>query len=163
MPLREAFEAVREWASIYVLHRDIAYGRIADVQKTPDGFRVANKDGTATLCVVKPDLRGMDAGKLAQANENSTILFTLSNGSNITEVCNRWNVLSGIKGLLVVFTNPISTTDDKWLLKPHLHDKVCDRASLLRGLNAMAELVEPITEDALAMSAQAGMPDRGRG
>lgn len=69
---------------------------------------------------------------------------------NILAVYKAWEPLSKNSSLLVVFANPFSATEDKWILKPFLHNKVCDLNSLLQGLKAMSELVEPVSEGALA-------------
>lgn len=141
----EAFEGLKQWALLYVKHRDITVKKIAGIRDADYGFVIANNDGTATSCVVQPSFKAIStyAGK-------SVLIVTLSNGDNIKAVYGMWDALAANPGLLIVFTNPFSAHEEKWVLKPHLHNKVCDRASLLQGLKAMAELVEPIDEEAFA-------------
>lgn len=81
----------------------------------------------------------------------SALIVTLSNEENIESVYRMWDALAADENLIVIFANPFSALEEKWLLKPCLHDRVCDRSSLLQGLKAMAELVEPIDAETFAI------------
>ena len=78
-------------------------------------------------------------------------MITLSNDVNIQAVYNVWDRLAANMDLVIIFVNPFSATEEKWVLKPYLHNKVCDRSSLLQGLRAMAELVEPANEETMML------------
>ena len=144
-----SFEFIKEWTVRYVRHRDIAARKISGIRGTEYGFQVINKDGTLIECVVQLALKKI-SGQFIAATKNALVI-TLSNSENVQAVNRMWDALAANSGLLVVFANPFSALEDKWVLKPHLHNKVCDRNSLLQGLRAMSELVEPIDEETLTM------------
>lgn len=146
----EAFECLKEWALTYIKHRDMAARKIAKIKNSDSGFVVVNNDGTSLSCIVKPSLKSLDSVAAAAEQKKPIIVFALSNEENTLAVYKAWEPLSKNNGLIIVFANPFSATEDKWVLKPFLHNKVCDRNSLLQGLKAMSELVEPVDEESLA-------------
>ncbi|MBI2176644.1 hypothetical protein HYU40_04865 [Candidatus Woesearchaeota archaeon] len=146
----EAFGGLKEWALRYVKHRDISVKKITAVKDTDYGFRVANSDGTSTDCIIQPSLKGLSS-RFVSAAVGNTLVVTLSNDENIRAVYSMWDALAANQGLLIVFVSPFSGQEDKWVLRPYLHNKVCDRSSLLQGLRAMAELVEPVDAETLAV------------
>ena len=147
-----AFDALKQWALLYVKHRDITAKKIAGIKDTGYGFLIANNDGTTTSCIVAVSFKGVGTEFIsAAAADKSILVVTLSNEENIQSVYRMWDTLAASQNLLIIFANPFSSLEDKWMLMPHLHNRVCDRSSLLQGLKAMAELVEPITEEAMAL------------
>ncbi len=154
MTLVEAFDSLKQWALLYVKHRDINVKKIVDIKDTDYGFLVANNDGTSTSCIIQVLLKDLSSGFVsakAAAEGKNTLVVTLSNEDNIRAVYGMWDTLAANQGLLIIFVNPFSSQEEKWVLKPFLHNKVCDRASLLQGLKAMAELVEPIDAETMAI------------
>jgi hypothetical protein len=147
---REAFDYLKNWAVIYIRHRDIALKKIAAIKDSADGFTVENSDGSRVQCLVSPTLK--DVGR--QALGANPIIFTLSNQSNVQEIYKAWNSLAQNRNLLIILANPFSKLEEKWVLKPYLHNQVCDSSSLLLGLKAMAELVEPLDEQGLILNAR---------
>ena len=148
MAQSEAFSYIKEWAVIYVRHRDLATKKIAEIKDATFGFVIVNNDRTSINCVVQPSMGGFNSNS-GEIQDNSLIV-TLNNELNLQAVYKAWGKLSAKKDLVILFINPFSVPEQKWVLKPHLHDLVCDRKSLLQGMRTMAELVEPIDEEAIA-------------
>lgn len=150
-----AFEGLKQWALLYVRHRDIPVRKISEVRDADYGFIIANSDGTLTSCVIQPLFKGIGNEFISAAAAGKSILIvTLSNEENIKAVYSMWDALAASQCLLIIFVNPFSAQEEKWVLKPFLHDRVCDRSSLLQGLKAMAELVEPVDAETMAVLAQ---------
>ncbi len=150
----EAFDGLKQWALRYVRHRDINVKKIVDIKDTDYGFLVVNNNGTSASCVIWVSLGDINKDVIqatAAADKKSVLIVTLSNEDNIRAVYGMWDTLAANQGLLIIFVNPFSSQEEKWVLKPFLHNKVCDRASLLQGLKAMAELVEPIDAETMAI------------
>ena len=148
MALTEALNYLKEWAAIYVRHRDSATKKIAEIKNAGFGFAIVNNDGTPTNCIVQPSLEGFNPD--AEEIQDNALIVTLNNDKNIQAVYKVWGKLAAKKALMILFVNPFSGIEEKWVLKPHLHNLVCDRNSLLQGLRSMAELVEPIDEETMA-------------
>lgn len=152
-----AFEGLKQWALLYVRHRDLPLRRISGIKDAGYGFVIANSDGTLTSCVIQPLFKDVHRDFIkaaASADKKSVLIVTLSNEENIKAVYSMWDALAASQCLLIIFVNPFSAQEEKWVLKPFLHDRVCDRASLLQGLKAMAELVEPVDAETMAVLAQ---------
>ncbi|MBI2656251.1 hypothetical protein HYX03_00750, partial [Candidatus Woesearchaeota archaeon] len=60
-----------------------------------------------------------------------------------------WHRLISFKFLNIIFVNPFSETDKKWIVFPYTHQRVCDENYLENGLKSMFEMVEPIEEEQL--------------
>ena len=150
----EAFDGLKQWALRYVRHRDIPVKKIAEIKDAEYGFVVANIDGTSTSCIVQVVFKDLNTGSVsasAAAAGKNILVITLSNEENVQAVYRMWDKIATSHNLLIIFVNPLSASEEKWVLKPHLHNKVCDRSSLLQGLKAMAELVEPIDAETFAI------------
>lgn len=59
-------------------------------------------------------------------------LVCLNLKENIESVHNNWNILSKIENLYIIFVEP--NKNEKWILKPHLHNKISDDETLKEGL-----------------------------
>ena len=60
-----------------------------------------------------------------------------------------WKRLIDFKFLNIIFVNPFSGFDKKWIVFPYTHHRVCDESSLELGLKSMFDMVEPIEEKEL--------------
>jgi hypothetical protein len=133
----KAVQALKEWAEGYARNRSM--GAEISLQDKGNTLEIKQKDGIETY-VISPDL---DA---KAAKENSTIV-TLNNPENIGIMAKSWDAFIKVKGLKVIFVSPFSTQEDRWIILPAIHNRICDRKSLKLGFTAMAELVDPITEE----------------
>ncbi len=138
---------LKDWAITYLKHMDIQ-GNFSKISEEPNGFLIINKDGSSSFCLVLISL-----SKNKEAIGKATYVVTLSNKSNISFASLAWDSLAANPKLVLVFANPFSSTEQKWLVKPYIHARVSERKHLLKGLKAMSELVEPIEEAAFAAKA----------
>lgn len=136
-----------EWLKGYVKHRDIVAQAIKNIKETDDGFYVERTD-TDQIYFVKLDLDEVTdfKGMLSHPGKN-VFLVTLNNESNIKKVVKVWNILEPLANLKIIFINPLSKSDNKWLLSPHVHASICDPASLKNGLLSLGQNVGYITKE----------------
>ena len=73
-------------------------------------------------------------------------IVTLNSKENFDMIIKNWHKLISFKFLNIIFANPFSALDKKWVIFPYTHHKICDESSLENGLRAMFEMVEPIEE-----------------
>ena len=132
-----------EWAIRFLENRDVVRKNILSVKKKSDGFDfiINYKDATKYFIVNK--ILEIDLLKTLKKDDNVGI-FTLNNKENIGFIVNRWGEFSEMKFLSVYFINPFSNLDKVWILRPYIHDKICDKSSLELGLKSMSEMVELI-------------------
>ncbi|MBN2454694.1 hypothetical protein JXB11_04060 [Candidatus Woesearchaeota archaeon] len=138
----EPNELLKEWAVRYVKNRDLYSGEILGVEDTKTGFIVEYKKGKEEYLIA---LRIEGAGL-----KDGLTLVTLNNSDNINTIAKKWENLSRIKGLKIILANPFSSQEERWIIKPEVHAKVCYNKSVKAAMRSMAELVEPITEKEIA-------------
>lgn len=83
-------------------------------------------------------------------NEDYIGFITLNNMANIKFVVSNWDKLIKFKFLSIYFINPFSTSDKVWIIRPYIHDRICDKASLELGLRSMAEMVNTINVEEIS-------------
>lgn len=72
-----------------------------------------------------------------------SVLVFYNNMKNLKNVFKSWDKLCENKNLSIMFINPDSTTDKKWIIKPYIHNRITEPSSLKKGLEAMYNTVEP--------------------
>ncbi|MFH1398631.1 MAG: hypothetical protein ABIG95_00795 [Candidatus Woesearchaeota archaeon] len=127
-----------EWASIYIKHRDLVLRRIKDIQVKPDQLIVAYKDDTVEIVLADPSMQN------CQPVKEKTTFITINTKPNLAILFQNWKTYSQIKELTIIFINPNSELDTKWIIRPYIHSRICDEASLKTGLKAMFETVEAL-------------------
>lgn len=138
MTLKEV--SILEWAEHYVRHCDMISGRIDKIEKQQNKLIVSNKDGSVEQILPCPDL---DLVEIAGIKSLTTIV-TLNTKHNLDALIKKWKPFSEIKDLKIIFFNPDSELEKRWIIKPYIHNKVCDDKSLKQGLKAMFETVEAL-------------------
>jgi len=143
---------LQEWCVRYLENKDAVKREIASIdRKTAMNITVNYKQGKREFFV----MADLDEEDMPSVNESTGIgIFTLNNRSNVSMLAKRWKEFAQHRQFVLYFINPFSKTDKAWIIFPYVHDKICDAASLSRGLTAMAEMVESIDSDALLMKLQ---------
>ncbi len=106
---------------------------------------VENKNGRIELKTKDKTTSYIPTESLGDSPENCTII-TYNTKQNFERLIKNWDMLVEKKAT-VIFINPLSKLDDKWIVAPHIHQKISEKASLKRGLKTMSESVEEITEE----------------
>ncbi len=109
--------------------------RISKLEQKPYGFTVETKDGMEERVIVDDKLSA------DQASDAPDMIVCLNTKANVDTLIRSWEEFSKPDNLTMVFANP--ETNEKWLLKPHHHDKVADKKSLKQGLLSMSEAITP--------------------
>lgn len=73
--------------------------------------------------------------------ENNQTLILLNTPKNFQWMINKWNKLVLFDGLTIYFINPSLTNDNKWVIIPYNHNKICDKDSLKEGLKSLFDSV----------------------
>lgn len=133
-------EVVLEWAEHYLKHRDLILRNIDSLEIKDDRISVKYKDGTSEQLIAFPDL---DELTLDDIKENTTIV-TFNTKKNFKVLIDKWKSFSEVKELKLIFFNPDSETERRWIIKPYIHNRFCDEKSLKQGLSAMFNTVETI-------------------
>lgn len=135
-----------EWAANYFKHRDILTEKIEKIKTVKEGLQVINKDGTEKYILIAPFLS--EFKPLLQDIEGKDIaIVVFNNRDNFNAMLNEWDELVKHQKLSVIFVNPFSMTDTKWLISPYFHNKIADPESLKSGLKSLFSSVEEISKE----------------
>lgn len=124
-------EDLRAWAMHYFKSRDAFTKSIVAIEPSQNGFCIAYKDRKDAVAVL-PDLSQVTPAEMASA-----CIVTLNQPKNIDALVARWQDFKA-RDMKILFANP-AQPHRKWMINPLAHARVCDDASLKRGLYALAE------------------------
>lgn len=135
-----------KWAVDFLKNKDLLAKKIEKVENGRDGFDLYVKYRDREQYVIVAPKISIDA-ILQKINNNFYFsIVTLNSEENFKAVIKNWNRLIGFKFLNIIFVNPFSSLDKRWIVFPHTHQKICDGAFLENGLKSMFGMVEPIGE-----------------
>jgi len=139
-----------DWTINFIKNKDIISKKIEHIENGKDGYDLYVKyKNREQYFIIVPKI--IDIGSIIQKvnNDFHFTIVTLNSKENFDMMCKNWNKLVGFKFLNIIFVNPFSDMDKKWIIFPHTHHKICDEASLETGLKSMFKMVEPIEEQQL--------------
>ncbi|HLG23554.1 MAG TPA: hypothetical protein VI564_01345 [Candidatus Nanoarchaeia archaeon] len=145
-----------EWALNFVKNKDAISKKIVSIEKNKNGFDlfVKHKDKEQFI-IVMPSLASLDGAIKKLTNSSHFTIVALSSKENFKMLVQNWKTLVEFKFLNVMFANPFSNLDKKWIIFPHTHNKICDEHSLELGLKSMFEMVEQIDEEGVLKKLEA--------
>ena len=140
-----------DWTINFVKNKDVLTKKIESIEKNKNGFDlfVKFKDKGQSF-IVAPSISDLNS---IISKINNTLHFsivTLNSNDNLESLIKNWRRLTEFKFLSVIFVNPFSQLDKKWIIYPSTHHRICDESSLKIGLRSMFEMVEPIEDPQLA-------------
>ena len=138
-----ARETLKTWYLFYIKNRDLMLRRIENIVDKEDFILIRNKDKTQETAIVADNITSYSTmlNKLSE-NEKITIV-TLNKREHIKTLIDEWSKICSYKGLTIMFVNPDSQTEKKWIIKPHIHERITEKASLKSGINSIASSVDP--------------------
>lgn len=139
-----------EWTINFVKNKDIISRKIEKIENGKDGFDlyVKYKDREQYF-IIAPNIADIDAIILRLNNNSYFSIVTLNSRGNFNIILKNWHKLISFKFLNIIFANPFSETDKKWIVFPYTHQRICDENYLENGLKSMFGMVEPIEEGQL--------------
>ena len=139
-----------EWTVNFIKNKDIISKKIQNIENGKNGFdlHVKYRDREQYF-IIAPNISNIDS--IMQKIDNSAhyTIVTLNSKENFDVVLKNWPKLVNFKFLSIIFVNPFSELDKKWVIFPHIHHRICDESSLENGLKSMFDMVEPIEEEQL--------------
>lgn len=132
----EPVRALREWLIEYLKHRDLFKKSIMSMEAKDAEVFVRYRDRTERFEIVPVLTEIPDAG------EEYLSIVTLNTEANLRHMIAHWAGFARQERLTVIFINPESSSETKWIIRPHLHERISDDDSLKAGLSAMFQTVE---------------------
>ena len=139
-----------EWLVNFVKNKDVISKKIEQIENGKDGFDlyIKYKDREHYYIIV-PNLVDIDSITQRINDKFHFTIVTLNSKESFDALLKNWNKLVNFKFLSIIFVNPFSEIDKKWIIFPYTHNKISDESSLKIGLKSMFEMVEPIEEQQL--------------
>lgn len=126
---------LREWAREFLRHRDLFARKIVAINDTSSGLSVVYRDRKVDVIV---------CDSLAGASPSGEAIIVVPNTrGNLDCLLKRWGEFVGHASLTIYFVNTRSQTEQKWVIRPSLHNRVADDESLRQGLMSLFSTVDP--------------------
>ena len=148
--MENAHSYLVEWTVNFVKNKDVLAKKIENIEKNKNGFDIDVKfKDKEQFFIISPSLGNLDSIIPKLNDQSHFCLVTLNSSENLESLVKNWRRLIEFKFLSIIFVNPFSQLDKKWMIYPHTHHKICNEASLKTGLKSMFEMVEQIEEPQL--------------
>ena len=96
--------------------------------------------------IVKPVIENVDEILSRFDEERYFGLVVFNTMKNFDVLIKNWDRFILFKHLCIYFVNPFSQLDKRWIIYPYIHNNICEKNALEKGLRAMFEMVEPLIE-----------------
>ncbi len=144
--MKKEAKELKEWLVNYIKNRDILLKSIESINEKSREWDVVvkTKKGGKRHYIVMPELD--DFGKIAEKLDDQTItLVVLNKKKNLDILIENWGKITHNPKFCVIFVNPKSELEKKWIVFPHTHEKVTEKASLTRGLKSLFQTVDAVS------------------
>ena len=137
-----------EWAINYEKHRDIILKKIKNIDRNADGYnlKISYKENEKFILVMS-SLANAEEIRFRLKEGRSVTIITLNSKQNMDFLIDNWKLLIDSPELTIMFINPFSLTDHRWIIRPYIHNKIAENSVLKKGIKTMFEAVDSITEE----------------
>ncbi|MCB9362361.1 hypothetical protein H6504_02905 [Candidatus Woesearchaeota archaeon] len=126
-----------KWLRRFLKNKDLILRKIVEMKEN----RIVYKDKELLT------LGFTDLEDVLQEDKDQAIAVAVFNTRNNLEVLlKRWKDLVTYERLTIYFINP-QGVENRWIISPHLHNKVADPESLETGIKTMADTVTELTDE----------------
>lgn len=142
--MKEVIAYLNEWAQHYAKNKDVILRQIVEISPKEEEILVKHKNKEEHYLIL-PDLNELKKTLNDRKHTDAITIVTVNNHGNLKKAVQEWNHLLNFKQLKIIFVNPFAKDDKKWLVSPFVHNSICDKSSIEKGLKSIAEPVEEIT------------------
>ena len=140
-------QSLVDWIVDYLKNKDLYLRKIEVIEKNKKGFDVYVKfKDREQFFVVEPVIENIDNVFSKFNSEGYFGLVVLNTIGNLDILTKNWDKFVKFEHLCVYFVNPFSKLDKKWIIYPYVHNNICEKDALEKGLKTMFEVVEPLSE-----------------
>ena len=144
--MKDIISYMVDWVIHYLRNKDIVAKNIVSIDTVQEGLLVKYKNSEQFYKLL-PSI--VDCNEIIQKIKEhpNFALVLLNSRDNFQIITQNWKRFIDFQQFTILFINPFSQLDTKWIINPYIHNKICDNASLLTGLKSIFGTVEPISED----------------
>jgi hypothetical protein len=125
---------LKDWTIHYIKQKNSVKGDLVKMAEHPNKIVCEYKDHHAEFYF--QENLALDVIKSVGDKEVCFFICTC-NEHNFKLLVDNWDLLKTRSGFTFIFLNP--GLAEKWIIKPHIHAKVADPATLKQGLRTMYE------------------------
>ncbi len=133
---------LKSWLITYIKHRNINTKSIVSIDDAKKGLVVVKYVDKEVFYPLKETLE--DFVFLKNFEGKHIDLVVLNKVANLKILLKNWEELSQKTGLKVIFVNPYSKSDKRWIIIPYIHNRISDKKTLSVGLKTLFESVEVV-------------------
>lgn len=132
-----------EWTVHHIKQKDMVTRDLVSYKEEGDKVLCEYKEGKkiAFYCTENLELEKI---KVVPDNEAATFVCTC-NEHNFKTLVDNWNLFKTKQNLTFIFLNP--DLAEKWVIKPYVHAKIADPATLKQGLRTMYDTCMGTSKD----------------
>jgi 2-hydroxy-3-keto-5-methylthiopentenyl-1-phosphate phosphatase len=141
--MKKEFKLLKEWTVNYIKNRDILLKQIESINEKSKEWDVVVKTKTGEkYYLIRPYME--DFNKILQLLDgNAVTVVVLNTKDNLNILIENWDKLVDYPKFCILFANPYSELEKKWVIYPKTHQFVTEKSSFGRGLKALFQTVEP--------------------
>ena len=146
-----------EWVFYYVKNRDLVDRKLEKVEEyITKSYVFAKFKDKLQVYFIEPEisdlgktLERVDAAKKELGCDFSCLVL-LNSIKNLKAVQDGWSKLDKDPKLSLLFVNPFSLLDKKWIIFPHTHSQIIEASALRQGLKSLFDGVESTSVDEIS-------------
>ncbi|MBD3203891.1 hypothetical protein GF327_06330 [Candidatus Woesearchaeota archaeon] len=129
---------LKTWTSIFIKNRDLIKKELDKLEVKKDSIDCFYSDREERY-IIKEHL---DEAIFDKVKKKNTIIVCENKKKNVIFVYKKWKNFLKNRSLRIIFSNP--EQNEKWVLRPSIHDRVTDKKTLKKGLISLYESVSPV-------------------
>ena len=124
---------LKEWAIHYIKQKDLIKKDLISYKEEKDRIVCEYKEGRKGIYLCNENL---DLKRIKDIKDNEAVSFVcICNEHNFKILTDNWDLFKTKQNLTFFFLNP--NIAEKWIIKPAVHAKIADPATLKQGLRTM--------------------------
>jgi hypothetical protein len=133
---------LKEWTVHYIKQKDLIKGDLISFKEEDNRIVCTYKEGVKATYYFDDNL---DLKKIKDTKHEETCFFVcICNEHDFKILADNWDLFKARPNLTFIFLNP--TIAEKWVIKPWVHAKIADPATLKQGLRTMYDTCMGITK-----------------
>ncbi|MBU0667276.1 MAG: hypothetical protein ABIC91_05115 [Nanoarchaeota archaeon] len=125
---------LKEWTVYYVKNKDLINRKLKSFDESSDRINFHFKDFDHTYYI--RETLNSDVFDISNIHGKKSIVC-LASRENLDFLIKHWNEFKTFQDSSLIFVD--LSSNNKWLINPFVHNKICDEESLVMGLKTMFE------------------------
>lgn len=126
---------LKEWTIHHIKQKDLVTRDLVSYKEEGDNVLCEYKEGRKATYYC---MENLELNKIkAIANNETATMVCACNEHNFKVLVDNWDLFKTRQNMTFIFLNPALA--EKWVIKPFVHAKIADPATLKQGLRTMYE------------------------